>query len=267
MIVEPDFLTHWKTLMLINELGDRAAPTYVIALWAHCQNRRSDSFSNLAPNALKAICRFEGEASKLRSALERCGFLDVNGDAVVVHGWAETNAKLLANWTNGSTGGRPRKNPTGTQLKPTDNPTGTKTGIGLTQPKPIEKSRLDGESESAGAKRSKSPTQDLMAIVAAYPRREGLDEALALVAASLAEGDDYEAMLAGTRACAAVIRTLPSGHLNRYVPSAEKFFSKKRWKDDPETFRRQGNQSSGQGQMSLEDAQRSLGRRGISTTE
>ncbi|MFK5284302.1 hypothetical protein ACI3PL_32450, partial [Lacticaseibacillus paracasei] len=73
-------------------------------------------------------------------------------------------------------------------------------------------------------------------------------EALAIVAKSLADGDDFEAMLAGTRAAAAVIRTLPSGHLNRYVPSAESFFQHKRWKDDPETLRRQGSQSTGQGQ-------------------
>lgn len=139
MIVEPDFLTHWKTQMLINELGDKSAPLYVIALWAHCQSRRSDTFSNLAPNALKAICRFEGEASKLRSALERCGFLDVDGEATVVHGWAETNAKLLANWTNGAIGGRPRK----TQAKPNENPPETQNGIGVTQPEPIEKRRED----------------------------------------------------------------------------------------------------------------------------
>jgi len=161
MIVEPDFLSHWKTQLLINDLNDRCAPLYVIALWAHCQQRRSDSFTNLAPNALKAICRYEGEASKLRSALERCGFLDVEGEAVVVHGWAELNAKLIANWDNGKTGGRPR-NPDSRRSrsgqyseepKPNRNPTETESGKTETQPEPIrvEEIRDDNrERDSSG---------------------------------------------------------------------------------------------------------------------
>jgi hypothetical protein len=142
MIVETDFLTHWKTLMLIEELGDKAAPLCLIALWAHCQLRKSDTFHNMAPNALKSICRYEGEASKLRSALERCGWIEVSGEAVIVHGWAEMNVKLLANWENGKKGGRPR-NPTETQRKPNDNPTITQNEIGVTQRKPIEKRRIE----------------------------------------------------------------------------------------------------------------------------
>lgn len=123
MIVEPDFLTHWKTQMLIAELNDKAAPLYVISLWAHCQLRKSDSFHNLAPSALKGICRYEGEASKLRSALERCGFIVVQGNAILVHGWSQVNAKLVANWKNGAKGGRPKEVPDKTQPEPNDNPT------------------------------------------------------------------------------------------------------------------------------------------------
>lgn len=129
MIVEPDFLTHWKTQMLANELADKCAPLYVIALWAHCQQRKSDRFTHLAPNALKAICRYEGEASKLQSALERCGFIEVEGEATVVHGWAEANATLVANWRNGQKGGRPKK--------PIESQPITQTENGLTQTKPI----------------------------------------------------------------------------------------------------------------------------------
>lgn len=124
MIVDPDFLTHWKTQMLVVEMNDRAAPLYVIALWAHCQQRRTANLGTLPPNALKAICRYEGEASKLRSALERCGFLDAAGESMVVHGWAEANAKLVANWENGEKGGRPqgKRNPQKTHNKPNGNP-------------------------------------------------------------------------------------------------------------------------------------------------
>jgi hypothetical protein len=107
VIVDPDFLSHWKTQMLIDELGgDKAAPLYLIALWAHCQQRRADTFHNMAPTGLKAVCRYEGEASRLRSALERCGWIELRGEAVVVRGFAELNAKLVANWENGKKGGR-----------------------------------------------------------------------------------------------------------------------------------------------------------------
>lgn len=98
-------------------------------------------------------------------------------------------------------------------------------------------------------------------IVGAYPRRERFTEAVALVAKQLSDGEPYEAMLAGTRAAAAVIRTLPSGASNRYVPSAEAFFRAKRWQDDPETLKRQGNSQTGQGQMDLEEAKKLLGGR------
>lgn len=146
MIVEPDFLTHWKTQMLIEELGDKAAPLCVIALWAHCQQRRSSTFHNMAPNALKAICRYEGEASRLRSALERCGFLEVRGEAVIVHEWAETNAKLIANWENGMKGGRPPKT---SQQKPNDNPTITQNGFGVTQQEPRREEKRREDSTGA----------------------------------------------------------------------------------------------------------------------
>ena len=155
MIVEPDFLTHWKTQLLVDELGDKCAPLYVIALWAHCQQRKSDRFSNLAPNALKAICRYEGEASKLRSALERCGFLEVEGEAVIVHGWAETNIKLIANWQNGTKGGR--KKPKSDLGSGWVNPTETQTEIGLTHTEPIDKRREEEIREEKREKR-KPPT-------------------------------------------------------------------------------------------------------------
>lgn len=119
------------------------------------------------------------------------------------------------------------------------------------------------ERESAGADRpaSKPPAGDPKTIVDAYPRREKVAECLAMVAKHLADGEDFEAMLAGTRACAAVIRTLPSGHLNRYVPSAGTFFTDKRWKDDPETLRRQGSPTTGQAKIADDEIDRMLGRR------
>lgn len=135
MIVEPDFLSHWKTQMLVDLLEDSCAPLCVIALWAHCQQRRTDCFQNLSANALKAICRFSGAADKLRDALEEAGFIRRDGDSLVVHGWAERNAKLLSNWSNGPKGGR-KSSQQETQGEPTDNPNTEKSEIGLTQTEP-----------------------------------------------------------------------------------------------------------------------------------
>lgn len=96
MIVEPDFLTHWKTQMLIVELNDPAAPVYVIALWGHCQQRRKSHFEALPLNGLKAICRYPGDPAALLAALTNSGFLDETDSGFTVHDWDSVNAKLLA---------------------------------------------------------------------------------------------------------------------------------------------------------------------------
>jgi hypothetical protein len=84
---------------------------------------------------------------------------------------------------------------------------------------------------------------DPVGIVHAYPRREGDKEALEAVALSIRKGADPAAILAGTRAIAAVIPSLPSGHLNSFVVSAAKFFRAERWRDDPATWRRAGGKN------------------------
>ncbi|MCE5310477.1 MAG: helix-turn-helix domain-containing protein [Acidobacteriales bacterium] len=73
-------------------------------------------------------------------------------------------------------------------------------------------------------------------IVNAYPRKQKVAISLEIVRKDLRAGCDFDAMLAGTRACAAAIAQMPSGALNRYVPSAESFFRDKRWQDDPQTL-------------------------------
>lgn len=98
--------------MLIDELGgDEAAPVYLLRLWAHCQNRRTASFENLPATALKALCRFPGHANKLESSFAASGFVRREGQTLIVCGWEEYNASLIANWENGKLGGRPRKKP------------------------------------------------------------------------------------------------------------------------------------------------------------
>ena len=110
MIVDPDFPDHWKTRMLVDALdGDEAAPVYLLRLWAHCQNRRTAAFENLPQAALKALCRFPGHPNKLESSLAASGFVRREDQILIVVGWEEYNASLIANWENGKRGGRPPK--------------------------------------------------------------------------------------------------------------------------------------------------------------
>jgi len=119
----------------------------------------------------------------------------------------------------------------------------------------------DAIPEARSQKRERERAREAQKVVEAYPRREKTADALGIVLGQLEDGEDFEAMLVGTKACAAVIRTLPSKHLNRFVPSAVSFFRDRRWKDDPETLKRQGSAATGQGQMDLEEAKRQLGGR------
>lgn len=141
MIVDPDFLTHWRTLMLIDELdGDEMAPLYVIRLWGHCQQRRSDIFE-MPTTGLKALCRYRGDAEKLEAALVSSGFLERQGICLMVPKWKDHNAALVKNWANGGKGGRPKQQKTETQTEPNRNPNRThgepNENPRRTQPEPI----------------------------------------------------------------------------------------------------------------------------------
>lgn len=149
MIVQPDFLDHWKTQMLQESLDDTSAPLYVIRLWSHCQNRKTHRFQRVNDSMLKAICKAPFDGTVFEKAMIDAGFVEIEDGEIVAHDWEEVNAYLITSWNNGRKGGRPRnKNPrvlSGlTQSKPTANPR-------QTQPKPIreEKRREDSNSSNA----------------------------------------------------------------------------------------------------------------------
>ncbi len=152
MIVDPDFMDHWRTGMVADAIGDPMAPVYILRLWAHCQGRKSDRF--VMPTAgLKAQCRAPVDAKLFEQALIEAGFIQRDGETIIVTGWAEKNASLIAAWDNGSKGGRPKKNQEEAKTEPTGNPPETQTEPGddpaATQPKPIrvDKSREDKTEE------------------------------------------------------------------------------------------------------------------------
>ncbi|MCP1121552.1 hypothetical protein [Robbsia andropogonis] len=97
--------------MLVRLLGkDQLAPIYVIRLWGHCQNRKAWELS-LPAEGLQGICAYDGDvdAASFESAMAQSGFVARDGAVLTVVGWSDYNASLIAAWTNGGKGGRPRK--------------------------------------------------------------------------------------------------------------------------------------------------------------
>lgn len=161
MIVEPDFLEHWKTRLLVRLLGTESAPIYVIRLWAHCQSRKTDRFTDWKPEVLASVCRWDGDAKLLWDSMIQT-FAEINGEAFIAHGWAECNAALISAWSNGKLGGRPPKikpigNPQETHRNPLDqiNPRKTHRNTGNLNPqethrKPIETHRNPSSEKPTG---------------------------------------------------------------------------------------------------------------------
>jgi hypothetical protein len=141
VIVQPDFLTHWKTRKLIRLLKDEAAPLYVIRIWALCQTSKTDVLPANA-NTLAAICEYDGDSNLLRKSLLDCGFLESqkNG-SYLVHGWAELNRGLLHNWSAGKKGGRPSLSASNKVPSKTDLATTSKDPIESRAQKPLENPR------------------------------------------------------------------------------------------------------------------------------
>lgn len=122
----------------------------------------------------------------------------------------------------------------------------------------VEKSSVENIGEGCGEKQLDDHF-DLANIVGAYPRREGVAEALGHVRRSVAAGTAPEAIMGGTRAIAGVIREMPSGHLNKFVVSAANFFRHERWRDDPQTWLRSGASRNGAAAASLDLGGRKIG--------
>lgn len=138
MIVQPDFLTHWKTVKFCNRLKEPHAPLYVLRLWSFCQTSRRD----VVPadcESIAAICKYDGSPRTLIKALLDCEFIEKEtGKFHKVHGWAELNAQLIHNWTVGVKGGRPK----GVKNKPLENPRVNPIET-LCEPIRLDKSRVD----------------------------------------------------------------------------------------------------------------------------
>jgi hypothetical protein len=230
VIVDPDFLNHWRTRMLVDALNDEMAPLYVIRIWGHCQQRRADKFDGMPAAGLKALCKAAGDAQALETALIDAGFIARDGAAIVVPKWAEHNASLLAAWENGNKGGRPRKptqnprvsdgnqgdqsdNPNETHGKPTDNPS-------LTQTKPIrvEKSREE----------KSNPLFEKF--YAAYPRHVGR-EAAEKAFEKRCPDEAMVSVMVEAIAKQGLAAKCAAGE-SKFVPHPATWLNEGRWKDD-----------------------------------
>jgi len=94
-------------------LGTESAPLHIIRLWSHCQTRKTNRFPDWNPEILSAVCKWGGDANAFWSAILQT-FGRIEDGCFVAHQWDEVNSSLIASWSNGGKGGRPKK--------PTDNP-------------------------------------------------------------------------------------------------------------------------------------------------
>jgi len=132
-------------------LDAESAPNYVIRLWSHCQTRKTNKFPEWNPAILASVCRWSGDADQFWSAMMQT-FCRCEDGHVVAHQWDEVNASLIAAWSNGGKGGRPKK-PTGNpRVNPESNPVNPQITHGVTD-------REDREENREKTQAPKSPRQ------------------------------------------------------------------------------------------------------------
>lgn len=124
MIVQPDFLEHWKTRQLVELTDDEAAPLAVIRLWAHCQNSKRGCFPDMTPKQLASICRWGDRKPACHIALVNSGFVEkLSPRGYTAHEWSEHNRQLIQKWEAGKNGGRPQRSENPNELPPDGKPT------------------------------------------------------------------------------------------------------------------------------------------------
>jgi hypothetical protein len=176
MIIEPDFLDHWKTRLLMRLLETDSAPNYVIRLWSHCQTRKTNIFPEWSPVILSSVCRWPGDADLFWSAMLQT-FCRVEDGCLIAHQWDEVNASLIAAWSNGGKGGRPKK-PTGNpRVNPEPNQVNPQLTRGVTD-------REDREEKTEKTLAPKSPWEVKFGLI--LPEKLQTNECLAAVETWLA---------------------------------------------------------------------------------
>jgi len=155
MIIEPMLPDHWKIRELKRLSGRSEAVEWLIRLWGSCQMRKSPCFDVDKPAVISATCSYDGDPSQFVGWLIQVGFLEQEGPELVAHGWAEHNAQLIANWTNGKKGGRPKTH----GLAENDNGLSDRSERSERSESAAEPTRNKVRSEGGGKQSSASPDQ------------------------------------------------------------------------------------------------------------
>lgn len=157
MIVQPDFLKHFKTQALVKVSRWEAAPLAVLRLWGHCQVSRRWQFPNMTPEQLAALCEWGEHKPGCATALLKAGFIRrMEGGGFEAHQWEEQNSRLVHNWKQGANGGRPKKSGgKGSKEGEKSNPVETQ-GFSSNNPAKTDQIRSDQIREDQKRPKSKS---------------------------------------------------------------------------------------------------------------
>ncbi len=106
MIIESDFIDHWKTEQLVGRCGPEGA-LCLIRLWSQCEIRKTDRLKAKTPEEIECIARWRGQSGALFDALKNLRFIGEK-DGFYMRNFREYNKKLFTSRENGKKGGRPR---------------------------------------------------------------------------------------------------------------------------------------------------------------
>ena len=111
MKLDPGFINHWKTELLMERLGSDAVVA-ILRLWGNAQIRRQFDGLELNPRRLAMETKWKGDAGALFDTLTDpdAPWLDLDPDGTYsIHGFGHHQKQVVALWENGNKGGRPKK--------------------------------------------------------------------------------------------------------------------------------------------------------------
>ena len=112
-----DFPDHPKTVRLCARLRDPNAGMYVVRLLSYCARFAPDG--RIPKDLLEHAAGWGKMPGRLGELLVECGFVELDGDAYVVHGWEERNGAHVRKRE------RDAKKPRGNRPRPVAVPRGT----------------------------------------------------------------------------------------------------------------------------------------------
>jgi len=273
MIIKAEFLSHWKTKLLIKRLGDGPALTALISLWAYCEQRRAWQFS-LTPLELAGVCDYGGDPQTLFDVLVELRFFQPTDPGEwIVNGWGEMNAALVQKWPGRKMApgefyhpkgfvsppipqaiapplpqpiAQPiaraiREDRIGEEKKtPCSPPRGAATGAAssTSEEESTTTSSLPAADSSAKKRKGRRAwSKEAVEIYEFYPRKVGRDAALRAIQRRLDEGVAAAELMAAAQQYGAEVAKWPA-YDRQYAPHPATWFNQGRFADDPSEWAR-----------------------------